>query len=77
MAQAPKTQDAQTQDPKASAVPVSGNFVLIKTTNGTSRRRAGLRFTPEGVRVNVDDLSKDQIAEIEADKHLKVAKAKE
>lgn len=54
--------------PKAN----DGDFVTIKSTNGRSRRRAGYRFTPEGVDVAVDDLTSDQKIAIAADPHLKV-----
>ncbi|KPU84998.1 hypothetical protein JI58_00255 [Marinosulfonomonas sp. PRT-SC04] len=49
-----------------------GQFVLIKSTTD-SRRRAGLKFTKEGVKINVDDLTKEQQIAIENDPRLSVS----
>lgn len=73
MAQSPKT-PPETKDTVEAAE--AGNFVMIATTNGKSRRRAGLRFTPEGVKVDVAALSRADQEAIERDPMLKVSKAK-
>lgn len=49
-----------------------GPFVLISTTHGKPRRRAGLRFTPEGTRVDVSKLDDKQKEAIQSDPVLKV-----
>ncbi len=64
---------AQTQSKDKSKTDESeGPFVLISTTHGKPRRRAGLRFTPEGTRVDVSKLDKDQRDAIQSDPVLKI-----
>lgn len=53
----------------------TGEMVVIATNNRQPRRRAGLRFTPEGVTINAAELSEQQRAAIQADPHLTVKPA--
>ena len=51
-----------------------GHFVLITTTHGKPRRRAGLSFTPEGTRVDISKIDDKQKEAIQSDPVLKVKK---
>ena len=50
----------------------SANLVVISTNHRQPRRRAGLRFTPEGVTIDAASLTEKQRSEIMADPHLVV-----
>ena len=60
------------KDPKDQKDEATGPFVLVSTTHGKARRRAGLRFTPEGTRVDVSELSDAQKTAIQNDPSLTV-----
>ncbi len=68
MAAKPQTQSKD----KPETDEKEGPFVLISTTHGKPRRRAGLRFTPEGTRVDVSKLDAEQKEAIQGDPVLKV-----
>ena len=58
---------ANSKDPKDQKDEATGPFVLVSTTHGKARRRVGLRFTPEGTRVDVSTLSDAQKTAIQSD----------
>jgi len=61
----PKTTDKDAPE-------TSGDMVVISTNHRQPRRRAGMRFTPEGVTVDVSNLTSKQIEAIQSDPHLVV-----
>ena len=67
-AKAPTT----SKGPKDQKDEAKGPFVLVSTTHGKARRRAGLRFTSEGIRVDVSTLSEAQKTAIQGDPALTV-----
>lgn len=68
---------SQTQSKDQPEMSDEGPFVLISTTHGKPRRRAGLRFTPEGTRVDVSKLDSKQKLAIDGDPVLKVKEIEE
>ncbi|WP_224825599.1 hypothetical protein [Cognatishimia sp. MH4019] len=77
-AEVTKQASAESQAPLPSAktnveVEDADKFVLISTTHKKSRRRAGMSFTPEGVRVDVTKLDAKQKEAIQSDPYLKVS----
>lgn len=56
---------------EAQAKTADGAWVIVSTTHGQSRRRAGFGFSPEETRINVKDLTKDQQLAIMSDPVLK------
>jgi hypothetical protein len=66
-AKTPKNQNPESQENETT-----GPFVLVTTTHGQARRRAGMRFGPEGTRVDISTLSEAQKAAIQNDPLLKV-----
>ncbi len=83
-----KTPTAKKADNKASAAKKAdiktpagdeseGPFIMVSATSERGRRRAGMRFTQEGVKVDVSKLSDKQKAAIDADPQLKVSNVKD
>lgn len=57
---------------KAADQVSSGDMVVISTNHRQPRRRAGMRFTPEGVKVDASELTEAQREAIMNDPHLVV-----
>ena len=65
--------DAKAKAEKAAAAEkTSGDMVVVSTNHRQPRRRAGMRFTPEGVTVDAAQLTQKQKEAIQADPHLVV-----
>lgn len=77
-----KTAAAQAKAKQAEAAKAAeetaekGDFVLISSTNGQPRRRAGMGFTPEGVKVDAGALTPQQREDIIDDPFLKIEELK-
>ncbi len=65
------TQAAGKKDTNEEALPPAA-LVVISTNHRQPRRRAGLRFTPEGVTIDPATLTEKQRDAIMADPHLVV-----
>ncbi|PIE13822.1 MAG: hypothetical protein CSA70_03655 [Rhodobacterales bacterium] len=77
MAKKPTTQAQNDQDNTQDNEEAKGPFVVVSSANGRTRRRAGLRFTPEGVKLDVSTLTEEQRTAIDDDPVLKISEFKE
>ena len=70
---APGNEPAPAAKPKPKAKEQTVDVVTVKTKRGVkSRRRIGRAFGPESVEIPIDDLTDDQLTEIENDPALVV-----
>lgn len=68
----PAAKEATSKDEEAT-----GPFVLVQTTNGKTRRRAGRRFDPAGTKLDVSKLSEADKLAIQNDPVLKAKEVEE
>ncbi|WP_428700201.1 hypothetical protein [Stappia sp.] len=68
---APEDQAAAEEAQEGAEGPIASGVVLVITAP-RARRRAGIAFGPDPVRIPVDDLTEDQLLAIESDRLLSV-----